>query len=220
MISLSSASLAPGLPDLLVFSDDADPGLRHVLALALVADGVAGLTVMGRGRRTEAAGILGGFWSLPLRGAVTDADRATLALQGGTRLVMAEAGLEVQVDLTPSVSAHAQSSGWRGGPVALTGEIPTGRNGAAFARAWGDGLPDATAALTLTVSGMGEPAEMTVADHRLRVAAAPGRLHLHSMAGTMSVRRQSAATLTIRHSHPLRLRPDRADDGIIWAGFD
>lgn len=223
MLTLGSVTTLPGRPGLLVFADDGDPGLRHLLAVGLVAEGPGALTVMGRGPRNRPEGVLGGFWSLSLRGAVSDADRAAIAAAlaapdgAAPRLVMADARLVLDADLGADVAAQAQVAGWRGGTVALNGELPAGEAGLALARAWERGLPDARADLALTVTGMGEPSEIVLDERSLGLTAGPGGMRMTGYDSSTRSRRQSAATLTVRRRQHLRL-PGRAP--VVWAGFD
>lgn len=225
MLSLASARLAPGSRALLVFADDADPALHHLLAVALDAEPAASLTLMGRGSRKRAEGILGGFWTLPLHGAATEAERAALAASltrpdaPTPRLVTAEATLEATVTLAPGITATARVEGWRGGTVALNGEAPAGEAGAALAKAWKNSLPEAHADLTLTVHGMGEAAELSLDAHGLRVTTGAPGVRLESRAHSLGIRQQAAGRLVLRHHQPLRL-PHAGANAIIWAGFD
>lgn len=223
MLTLGSLTTLPGRPGLLVFADDSDPGLRHLLSVALVAEGPGALTVMGRGPRDRPEGVLGGFWALSLRGALSEADRTAIAsalaaAEGAVpRLVMADARLVLDASLGPEAAAHAEVAGWRGGTVALNGELPAGEPGLALARAWERGLPDARADLALTLTGMGEPAEIVLDERSLGLTAGPGGMRMASSDSSTRSRRQSAATLTIRRRQHLRL-PGRAP--VVWAGFD
>lgn len=223
MIALGTATTLPGRPDLLVFSDDDTPDLRHLLAVGLVVQGPGSLTVMGRGPRDRAEGILGGFWALALRGAVSDADRSAIAAalaapeSPAPRVVMADAGLSLVATLGPDVSARAQVAGWHGGTVALSGELPAGAPGLALARDWERGLPAAVADLTLTVTGMGEPAEITLDESTTSLRSAARELHVSSLERHTTTRRTAAATLTIRRRQHLRLSEHGT---VVWAGFD
>lgn len=225
MIALGTLRAVTGQADLLVFGDDADPNVHHVLPLDLVSDGPSSLTIMGRGSRDRAGGILGGFWTLPLRGDAPPSDMAALTAQltrpdsPPPRLLMAEADLDLRAILIPDpeTGATAHVASWRGGTIALDGEAPVAEAGAALARAWDRGLPDAVAQITLTLRGMGEPDELATLDETLRLSGGDGHLTLESASSSTTTRRQGMATLTIRRDHPLRLPPGR---DVIWAGFD
>lgn len=211
--------------NLLVFDDADDPHAHHVLPLDLVSDGPPSLTIMGRGPRNRAEGILGGFWSLPLRGDAPPQDMAAITAQLARsdspppRLLMAEADLDLRAVLIPNPETAATSRivSWRGGTIALHGEAPMAEAGAALARAWDRGLPDAVAYLTLTLRGMGEPDALSTLDETLRLSGGDGHLSLETTSSSTTTRRQGVATLTIRRNHPLRLPPGAT---VIWAGFD
>lgn len=225
MIALGTARAMPGQANLLVFGDADDPSAHHVLPLDLVTDGPPSLTIMGRGPRDRAEGILGGFWTLPLRGDASPQDMAAITAQltrpdsPPPRLLMAEADLDLRVILIPDPETGSTNlvAAWRGGTIALNGEAPAGEGGAALARAWGRGLPDAAAHLTLTLRGMGEPDEMATLEETLRLSGGDGHLSLESSSSSTTTRRQGVATLTI--SREQRLRLSRNSD-VIWAGFD
>src|SRR5690606_21294719 len=108
-------------------------------------------------------------------------------------------------------------AGWHGGTVALNGELPAGAPGLALARDWERGLRDAVAELTLSVTGMGEPAEITLDERSTSLRSAARELHLSTSESRTTSRHQSAATLTIHRRQPLRL-PERGT--VVWAGFD
>ncbi|VDS10671.1 hypothetical protein PARHAE_03889 [Paracoccus haematequi] len=223
MIALATLRAVTGRANLLVFGDDADPNAHHVLPLDLTGDGPPSLTIMGRGPRDRAEGILGGFWTLPLRGDAPPSDLTAITAQLARpdapppRLLMAEADLDLRAVLVPETTAAARVPAWRGGTIALNGEAPAGDAGKALARAWDRGLPDAVAQVTLTLRGMGEPDAMTRLDETLRLSGGDGHLTLESTSSTTTTRRQGVAVLTIRRDHPLRLPPGR---DVIWAGFD
>ncbi len=226
MLTLASVRPAPEVRNLLLFADDADTGLHYLLPVALVPEDAGTLTVMGRGSRRRPEGILGGFWTLSLHGNVADATRTALAAALATpeipqpRLLMAEAQLDLHLTLATDAAARARVEGWRGGTVALNGELPPGEAAGAVVTAWQNGLPDASAELILTVRGLGEPAELVVEDNRLRTVTAPGYRKVESLSHSLAARRQDAAALTIRHRQPLRLPGRGRDGGIVWAGFD
>lgn len=223
MIALGTLRAVTGRANLLVFGDDAEPAAHHVLPLDLTGDGPASLTIMGRGPRDRTEGILGGFWTLPLRGDAPQSDLTAITAQLARpdapppRLLMAEADLDLRAVLVPETTAAAHVPAWRGGTIALNGEVPPGDAGKALARAWDRGLPDGVAQMTLTLRGMGEPDAMTSLDETLRMSGGDGHLTLESTSSTTTTRRQGVAVLTIRRDHPLRLPPGR---DVIWAGFD
>lgn len=225
MIALSSLRTMAGRGNLLVFDDTDDLQAHHVLPLDLVADGDPSLTVMGRGPRDRAEGILGGFWTLPLRGDASPQDMAAITAQLTKadhplpRLMMAEADLDLRVILMPQPETGSANlvAAWRGGTIALNGEAPAGQGGAALARAWDQGLPDAVAQMTLTLRGMGDPDTMSTLDETLRLSGGDGHLSLETTSSTTTTRQRAMATLTIRRQQPLRL--SRNSD-VIWAGFD
>ncbi|WP_295044192.1 hypothetical protein [uncultured Paracoccus sp.] len=223
MIALGTMRAVTGQANLLVFGDDTDQDAHHILPLDLIPDGPPSLTIMGRGPRGSADGILGGFWSLPLRGDAPQSDMAAITAQltrpdaQAPRLLMAEADLDLRAVLVPDTAAATRVPGWRGGTIALNGEAPWGETGQALARAWDRGLPDAVVHLTLTLRGMGEPDAMTRLDETLRLSGGEGHLSLESTTSTTTARRQGVAVLTIRRDQPLRLPPGR---DVIWAGFD
>lgn len=225
MIALGTLRAVTGRANLLVFGDDVDPAAHHVLPLDLTGDGPPSLTIMGRGPRDRTEGILGGFWTLPLRGNAPPSNLTAITAQlarpdtPAPRLLMAEADLDLRAVLMPDpeTAATAHVTAWRGGTVALNGEAPAGDAGKALARAWDRGLPDAVAQMTLTLRGMGEPDAMTSLDETLRLSGGDGHLTLESTSSTTTTRRQGVAVLTIRRDHPLRLPPGR---DVIWAGFD
>ena len=225
MIALGTLRAVTGQANLLVFGDDADPNVHHVLPLDLVPDGSPSLTIMGRGLRNRADGILGGFWTLPLRGGAPPSGMAAITAQltrpdsPPPRLLMAETDLDLRLVLIPDpeTGAATRIAAWRGATIALNGEAPAGDAGAALARAWDRGLPDAVARMALTLRGMGDPATMDTLDETLRLSGGDGHLSLESTSSSTTTRRRAMATLTIRRQQPLRL--SRHSD-VIWAGFD
>lgn len=225
MIALGTMRAVTGQANLLVFGDDADPNVHHVLPLDLVADGPPSLTIMGRGPRDRAEGILGGFWTMPLRGDAPPSGMAAITAQLARpdspppRLLMAEAELDLRAVLIPDpeTGAATRIAAWRGGTIALNGEAPAGDAGAALARAWDRGLPDAVARMALTLRGMGDPDTMDTLDETLRLSGGDGHLSLESTSSSTTSRQRAMATLTIRRQQPLRL--SRNSD-VIWAGFD
>lgn len=228
MIALHTLRTAPGCSNLLLFDDEGNAGQHYLLPLDLAADGPAALTVMGRGPRSQPEGIMGGFWNLALRSDVTDADRAAIAAQLSLpdqpppRLVMAEADLDLHLILLPEPETGGSTwiSNWRGGTIAMRGKGPAGEAGAALARAWEQGLPDAQALMTLTLRGLGAPDGGTARDEDLRLSVGEGRLTLTTSTTTTTTRRQAAAVLSIRREQPLHLPRGSSEGDIIWAGFD
>ena len=226
MIALGTMRTVRGQANLLVFGDDTDPYVHYILPLDLIPDGPPSLTVMGRGPRDRAEGILGGFWTLPLRGDAPPADMAAItagmAQPDGPapRLLMAEADLDLQANLTddPETGATIHAASWRGGTIALNGEVPAGEPGAAMARAWDRRLPDGVARVTLTLRGMAPPDATTTLDETLRLSGGDGHMSLESSSSSTTTRRRGVATLSIRRDQPLRLPPGSRD--VIWAGFD
>ncbi|SNR44948.1 hypothetical protein EYF88_08280 [Paracoccus sediminis] len=225
MIALASLRTVAGRGNLLVFDDADDAYVHHVLPLKLVPDSPPTLTVMGRGPRDRAEGILGGFWTLPLRGDAPSQDLAAITARltrpdsPPPRLAMAEADLDLRVLLIPEPETGSANlvAAWRGGTIVLNGEAPAGAAGAALARAWDRGLPDGAAHLTLTLHGMTDPDGATILDETLRLSGQDGQVKLEVSTASTTTRQRAMGVLTIRREQPLRLPADR---DVIWAGFD
>ncbi|MFT4150799.1 MAG: hypothetical protein QM656_11445 [Paracoccaceae bacterium] len=232
MLILGSAFALAGRPGAVLFRDDADPGVLHVMAPDLAVDRTGGregaqLTVMGRGPRGRDDGILAAFWTLTLAATLTEADRRALAAaltpQGGAspRLLAVEQDLALNVTLTgdPPVAASARVAGWRGGPVVLSGDA-TGQAAADLARAWAAGLPQAHLHAAFTLRGLGDARTALQEETALAVhLVAPATARMVVSTTSLRQREMRVESAVLRRDAPLRLDRAALRRATTMAGF-
>ncbi|UXU76513.1 MULTISPECIES: hypothetical protein [unclassified Paracoccus (in: a-proteobacteria)] len=230
MLILSSARMPPDRDDLVIFDDDGDLGLHHVLPLRLrVAEG-ATLTVMGRGARHEPRAILGGFFNLPLTACPPPMQRRQIiaAWLGSDPDQLRLSPVVAALDLSVTLSADAgvvvrhDAPNWQGSDIVLSGEVPVGEAGAALARDWDAGLPHLQATMRLRVQGISSAVESGFSDQRLRLILAPGQIRHESRQESIHSRRRVTGELALAPLRPVRAADGDGGIGLppsLWAGF-